>query len=152
MMVKACEPGSVPLGDAGLVLNHAPPVFVLVYSVMPAIFIFAPIVLLYSRYWWLAVIGVSLYVKFSFDGSEHLTVRVNRHLLDLPILRPIWRYFQSSLNSEVQLDSTKQYVFGVHPHGNLAFNRALLCFDRDRLWNKVFPGIETRYVHITAFF
>jgi len=126
--------------------------FIFIYAGGPALLILGPVWLLFSRWWWIAVTLLPLYIYLSFDGSEYRTGKVRRHLIDLPILRPIWQFFGMSLQAEAKLDPSKQYVFAMHPHGNLAFNRALVCFDREGRWNKAFPGIETRYRTSEPFF
>lgn len=54
--------------------------------------------------------------------------------------------------SRIQLDGSKIYVFAVHPHGALAFNRAAFGFDIDNLWRAAFPGVDFRVLTATAAF
>jgi hypothetical protein len=49
-------------------------------------------------------------------------------------------------------DSSRRYVFAVHPHGTLALNRGIFAFNRSKRWNKVLPGIETRDLVASAAF
>ncbi|KAH8062687.1 2-acylglycerol O-acyltransferase [Aureococcus anophagefferens] len=49
--------------------------------------------------------------------------------------------------ADLKLDGGKIYVFAVHPHGVLAFNRAAFGFDIDTLWNAAFPGVDFPRAH-----
>jgi 1-acyl-sn-glycerol-3-phosphate acyltransferase len=62
-----------------------------------------------------------------------------------PVVKVISDYFGIRLERMgPELDPSKQYIFTVHPHGNLAFARAAIAFRRQDRWNNVFPGIDTR--------
>ena len=51
-----------------------------------------------------------------------------------------------------ELDPKKQYVFACHPHGAFAFNRGVVGFCTDVLWDKAFPGVKFRVLTATAAF
>lgn len=42
------------------------------------------------------------------------------------------------------------YIFGLHPHGALAFNRGMFGFSTSTLWFKAFPGVQFRVLAATA--
>ncbi|KAJ9076532.1 diacylglycerol O-acyltransferase 1 [Entomophthora muscae] len=69
---------------------------------------------------------------------------------------PVWRgaaaYFPMKLVRETELDPTKQYLFGYHPHGVIA-NGAVIGFGTEALgFSKLFPGITVRPLTINANF
>ncbi|KAJ9068642.1 diacylglycerol O-acyltransferase 1 [Entomophthora muscae] len=68
----------------------------------------------------------------------------------------VWReaaaYFPINMVREQELDPTKQYLFGYHPHGIIA-NGAVLGFVTDALGvSNIFPGIKIRMITINAIF
>lgn len=64
---------------------------------------------------------------------------------------PIFTFFLKRLNVKLiktsELDSTKTYIFGIHPHGILPFGSlsGLVC-ENDYGFSSLFPGIQFRFL------
>lgn len=64
---------------------------------------------------------------------------------------PIFSFFLKRLGVELvktaNLDPSKTYVFGIHPHGILPFGSlsALICGDKSG-FNRLFPGVRFRFL------
>ena len=74
---------------------------------------------------------------------------------NLRLFRRIFQWFPLRLVATKSLPSThqqEQYIFGVHPHGTLAFGRALFGWATKDLWDQSFPGIDFRVLTATAAF
>mmetsp|Transcript_25207 Transcript_25207/g.42003 ORF Transcript_25207/g.42003 Transcript_25207/m.42003 type:complete len:344 (+) Transcript_25207:68-1099(+) len=68
----------------------------------------------------------------------------------------LFQYFLAWLPIRIlrtkKLDPSKLYVFGCHPHGTLAFNRAAAGFCTNSLWFRAFPGVDFRVLAATVVF
>lgn len=121
-----------------------------IYLIVPALMIVGPIYWLYSAYsaqesiLWPVLLIVAYLITY-LDGSEHQTGRPWRGLVNLNIMRMAFDWFPMCIQKPpVPLDAGRQYIFGFHPHGALAFSRGLVSFATDVHWEKAFPGIERR--------
>jgi hypothetical protein len=143
--------------------------FNLCYLFGPLLAIVVPFYLIFfSSLWWVGILIVSLYLYFSFDGSERRLGRPWPAFCDNSFFDYLFSYFpmqmyladsstsstSSSTSAKIddeelklrmkRFDASQRYVFAVHPHGTLALNRAIFCFNKSKRWNKILPGIETR--------
>ncbi len=77
--------------------------------------------------------------KFIFDWFPFNIVRA----------KPV-RHKKEDAETFPPLDPQGVYIFGVHPHGALAFHRGMFGFSTTTLWNRVFPGVNFRVLTATA--
>lgn len=110
----------------------------------PLVLVGLPVWLLFTPWWWLGVGLITAYLYLSFDGSERRLGKPWRWFHDHAVFRYLFDYFPCSVVKTAELDPSNVYVLAVHPHGTLALNRAIFCFNKQDRWNKQFPGIETR--------
>jgi 1-acyl-sn-glycerol-3-phosphate acyltransferase len=93
---------------------------------------------------------VALYIPRFLDGSERTA---NGRPWELLWSTHLWRLSTNFLGltivREQELDATKRYIFGFHPHGILVFSR-LATFGGG--WTTVFPNIAARLLGATAVF
>jgi hypothetical protein len=97
-----------------------------------------------SQWWWLGLALITAYLYLSFDGAEHKLGRPWQWFHENPVFAYIFEAFPLRIQKTADLDPKQVYVFAVHPHGTLALNRAVFCFNKKDRWNHHFPGIETR--------
>jgi len=90
--------------------------------------IFFPIILPLVSYWlgigWLTVIAYILYAPFFFDWIFPSRYKKEGRVLNsfrfLPILKGVKEYLDMKFVYEEELNGA-QYLFGIHPHGHVAF-------------------------------
>jgi len=139
--------------------------FHLVYVILPLAFTLAPFVLLYSGNVFMGTAWIGFYVRWLVISmpSEKDLGRPWPWFENLPLFSFLFGYFPFGLTrakpmrhhktdpaEHAKLDPKGLYVFGVHPHGALAFNRGMFGFSTRTLWNKAFPGIDFRVLTATA--
>lgn len=131
--------------------------FHLVYLVLPLLFVFGPIVLLFTDRWsYFGATWIAAYLSW-FVLSHHSEIdgrgRPWVAFENLWLWRRIFEWFPIRLvASEALPSSGQQYIFGIHPHGGLAFGRAMFGFCTEQLWDQTFPGIDFRVLTATAAF
>jgi len=68
---------------------------------------------------------------------------------------PIWRYYRDyfpiSLVKSVDLDPSKKYIFGYHPHGIIGVG-AMATFAFNEVFEKEFPNIDVRLLTLNINF
>lgn len=120
----------------------------LFYIGLPVLATLIPLQLLRTSYWPLGI-GIPLLWMLSFGPEKQLGA-------PWPWFAslPIWSYFLSYFPFAIYRKPLPAgtYVFAVHPHGALAFNRAAFGFAYDKLWKRAFPGIEFRVLTASAAF
>jgi 1-acyl-sn-glycerol-3-phosphate acyltransferase len=63
----------------------------------------------------------------------------------------LMKYHQAELIRDGdEFDSSRKYIFGLHPHGHIAFFGNIARLGRDERWNKWFPGIDFRTLTASA--
>uniref|UniRef100_A0A5S6QA33 Acyltransferase n=1 Tax=Trichuris muris TaxID=70415 RepID=A0A5S6QA33_TRIMR len=102
--------------------------------------IFSLIAMIVWRLWWLAVVyGLWLYVDRDAPkrGSRPLSIirewSLYKHLRD---------YFPIHLIKTAELDPSRNYLIGYHPHGIMSFGAFCNFSTEATNFSKVFPGIK----------
>ncbi|KAI8338952.1 diacylglycerol acyltransferase type 2A [Chlamydoabsidia padenii] len=69
---------------------------------------------------------------------------------------PIWKYFAAyfpvTIVKETDLDPSKNYLFGYHPHGILAYGAVITFGTEGNGFSQHFPGIETNLLTLDSNF
>lgn len=99
----------------------------------------------------LVVFTVVLY-SLTFDGSHKRMGRPWPWFLNTYLVQMMVEWNPIRILRTEALDPEQLYVFGCHPHGTLAYNRAAVGFSTETLWNAAFPGIDFRVLTATAAF
>lgn len=134
------------------------------YVIFPIAFILTPFVLIYIGRIIAGTIFLATYICWFIIShpDERKYGRPWPWFENLPIFQFLFDYFPFSIvrgtssttnsgaASSSDIDSTGLYVFAVHPHGTLAFNRGMFGFSTDTLWDKMFPGVQFRVLTATA--
>ncbi|KAJ9079869.1 diacylglycerol O-acyltransferase 1 [Entomophthora muscae] len=85
---------------------------------------------------------VAYMVYICVDRSSEEGGRRVEWVRQLAVWRKVGEYFSMSIVREAELDPSKQYIFGYHPHGIIG-NGAVVGFGTEALgFSKLFPGIE----------
>jgi len=131
--------------------------FHFVYIVIPTTFTFLPMYLAIYGNSTSRTVGLGWIMAYLVWAIVSNRDTMSGHGRPWPWLQnlPMWSYIFSyfpvfNINCTMPLDPNKTYIFGAHPHGTLATNRALFGFDIDELWHKSFPGIDFRVLTATA--
>ena len=82
--------------------------------------------------------------------SESRLGRPWRAFQDLPLWTWIFRYFPMSIVKTADVSPKQLYIFGLHPHGCLAFARGMFGFGTSAIWERQFPGVDFRVLTATA--
>lgn len=146
--------GSECSDDSPLKTLYVFVVFHLMYLWIPAVFILTPLALLCSSNNVARAIGLVAILLYSttFDGSHKKSGRPWPWFVNLPIVRYVLEWLPMQIRRTAELDPAQLYVFACHPHGTLAFNRGVVGFSTDTLWNAAFPGVKFRVLTATAAF
>ena len=130
-------------------------IFHFLYLLAPAICIITPLCLLFLSDSILlkgvTLIVLGIYVS-TFDGSHKRSGRPWPWFVNSTIVKYVLEWLPVRILRTVPLDNSKQYVFGCHPHGTLAFNRAAVGFSTNDLWDAAFPGLKFRVLTASAAF
>ena len=96
--------------------------------------------LLFSSYYPLALLYLAWAYIYDAQTPNH-GGRRSRFMRNLKIWKYFRDYFPLKLIKTVELDSSKNYIFGYHPHGILCAG-AFACFGTEATdWADTFPGI-----------
>jgi len=106
-------------------------------------------VLIYLGYWYISALIIVLYLPSFFNGDQYRLGRQWEYFRQ----HRFWRYTQNYLNvriiREQPLDSSKQYIFAIQPHGILILSRASMY---GGIFEQLFPGITTRTLAASPMF
>ena len=130
-------------------------IFHFLYLLAPAICILTPLgIMLFAQSLLLKVFTIMLVMLYAstFDGSHKRGGRPWPWFINSSIVKYVLEWLPVRILRTTELDSSKQYVFGCHPHGTLAFNRAAVGFSTDTLWDAAFPGVKFRVLTASAAF
>ncbi|KAF1326643.1 Diacylglycerol o, partial [Globisporangium splendens] len=101
-------------------------------------------------YWVFIVALVALYIPSFIDGSERTgNGRPWKGLRASQLWHCCSRLLKLKIVREQELDPSKRYIFGFHPHGIIVFSR-IATFGGS--WEKVFPNIAARLLGASAVF
>eukprot|EP00727_Mastigamoeba_balamuthi_P008394 m51a1_g4177 putative monoacylglycerol oacyltransferase (336) ;mRNA; r:347675-348749 len=93
----------------------------------------------------LSACAVAAYLCLSFSTRPDLKHGLRTSFGSWPLWRRLLRHYGGRVRRlGPQLDPGRRYLFALHPHGVLALDRILLWASRAEMWDKVFPGIDTR--------
>ncbi|RAQ98799.1 diacylglycerol o-acyltransferase 2a [Stemphylium lycopersici] len=101
---------------------------------------------------WPILLPYTVYVLFSNAGtSGELSFRSER-LRRLPIWSLFASYFPARLHRSQELEPTRKYIFGYHPHGILSHG-AFAAFATEALgFSQLFPGITNALLTLDSNF
>ena len=121
--------------------------FHLLYLILPLTVTLAPFYLMvWTDRWAFAATYAATYLSWFAISHHSETDGKGRPWVafeNLWLWRHLFAWFPIQLIPPAKpLSPSKQYIFGVHPHGALAFNRAMFGFCTNDLWDKAFPGID----------
>jgi len=119
-----------------------------------AIFIFPPFFLFLAPFEWIKYLFL-FYVAWYFVLDRDACEKGTRFLSWTRRL-PFWRlaagYFPVRLHKSADLDPSKNYIFGYHPHGVISVG-ALLTFASEATgFGVAFPGIDVRLLTLSVNF
>uniref|UniRef100_A0A7S3JR52 Acyltransferase n=1 Tax=Aureoumbra lagunensis TaxID=44058 RepID=A0A7S3JR52_9STRA len=129
--------------------------FHLVYLILPLLTTVFPFLLLFRNEGKLSrTCGFVLIVGWcsQINGVEKKLGKVMPWICEWGFWKYLFSWFPITIERKKELDPRRTYIFGVHPHGAIAFNRAAYGFDERNLWQKAFPGIDYRVLTATAAF
>ena len=96
--------------------------------------------LLFSSYYPLALLYLAWAYIYDAQTPNH-GGRRSRFMRNLKIWKYFRDYFPLKLIKTVELEPSKNYIFGYHPHGILCAG-AFACFGTEATdWAGIFPGI-----------
>lgn len=117
------------------------------------LFIVGPFLMLLTSYRLYAFMCIVCYWTWVFRDGDYLKHgRPWPWIEQQPFIRYIFEWLPMRILRTQKLDPSKKYIFACHPHGTLAFNRGVVGFSTDTLWNKAFPGISFRVLTARAAF
>ncbi|KAL5121806.1 diacylglycerol O-acyltransferase 1 [Pleosporales sp. CAS-2024a] len=101
---------------------------------------------------WPVLLPYTVYVLFSNAGtSGELSFRSDR-LRRLPIWSLFASYFPARLHRSQELEPTRKYIFGYHPHGIISHG-AFAAFATEALgFSQLFPGITNALLTLDSNF
>lgn len=129
--------------------------FHVLYLIAPLLTAMLPVFLLLSSSRWLQLLGAILPLAWiSTFGAEKKLGSPWPAFASHPVWGFMLSWFPVTIQKPKDLDLSPErtYVFAVHPHGALAFNRAAFGFDYARLWKCAFPGLDFRVLTAAAAF
>lgn len=86
-----------------------------------------------------------------FDGKERKYGKPWNKIVNWTVFRHMIAYFPCTIvRVGAELDPSQKYIFALHSHGVFAFCRAMLCFCKDLMFDKLFPGFEHKMRTLTA--
>ena len=153
-------PGASPVASADREPSLPTPVvavlFHLVYLLLPLMVLSGPLLLYFMGRSSMAVSYTVAYLTWfawtyrsEVDGQGRPWPALENFFL----WRLVFAWFPSRLlPPATPLSSQYQYIFGVHPHGGFAYNRAVFGFCTQHFWDQAFPGIPFRVLVATAAF
>ena len=110
---------------------------------MPIVFCAAPLVLLKTSYWWVAILLISwIYYDRNTGKRGGRRSEFLRRYFPLPIL--FRDYLDVRLIKTADLDPEKNYIFGYHPHGSTV---GVLCtfLSTATGFDRLFPGLKPHF-------
>lgn len=112
------------------------------FSIIPAFFTIGFVLLFFTRLWWVSAgYAVWLIIDTSINKTSIHGGRRSEWYRKGRIMKLFRDYFPITLEKTVDLDPTKNYVMGYHPHGIIAFG-ALCNFASDATnFSSLFPGV-----------
>ncbi len=119
-------------------------IHVLLFAFFPVFFSIVTLLMLLTSYWWVAV-GYMAWlwydinmVKISQRGGRRSEWLRNARFMDY------YRdYFPISLVKTADLDPSKNYLFGYHPHGIVPWGAWCHFASNATGFNQVYPGIRS---------
>lgn len=128
-------------------------VFHCLYLIIPLLFAVGPFLLLLTPLRVYALVIMVCYWTWVFTDRDYMKYgRPWPYVENLPLIRFVMEWLPMRILRTQELDPSKKYIFACHPHGTLAFNRAVVGFSTDTLWNKAFPGVQFRVLTARAAF
>ena len=105
---------------------------------------------LFTAYWpWVAL--YMLWFVADFRTPERAP-RISQRVRDMWYWKKSAEYFPISLHKTVDLDPTRNYIFGYHPHGIICTGAAH-CFGANACgFTKKFPGLRSTIVMLDFWF
>lgn len=91
----------------------------------------------------------AVYGRSFFDGSEKKCGRPWEGFRKSSVWHLLHSYFPSRVVRTVELDVSKQYIMGWHPHGILVLSR-IFCYGG--VWEHLFEGLDFRVLGATPMF
>jgi 1-acyl-sn-glycerol-3-phosphate acyltransferase len=132
-------------------------IFHIMYLILPVCLLIGPFLLIvltrnYS-YQCGAILWITLYWGNVFTSKVHREHGAPWKSFENNLLvKYLIEWLPVRIFRKSKLSPEKLYVFGCHPHGTLAFNRAAVGFSTSTLWDQAFPGIKFRVLTASAAF
>jgi hypothetical protein len=130
--------------------------FHMLYLILPLLGLIVPILVVVFATGLLQIAAVINLVGFwtymLTDTRYKRLGRPWRFFTENVVFKLVMSWFPVRIMRTKRLDSSKTYVFGCHPHGTMAFNRAAVGFCTDELWFAAFPGVDFRVLMASAAF
>ncbi|KAI8988205.1 diacylglycerol acyltransferase type 2B [Mycotypha africana] len=120
------------------------------FLLMAASFLFYTYLFLAHRFLWPLLVAYTIFIYMD-KAPEAGGRRVDscRHW-------KLWKYFAdyfpAKLIKEQDLDPTKKYIFGYHPHGIISVGAWITFGTEATHYSQLFPGIQTRLLTLTSNF
>jgi hypothetical protein len=132
-------------------------IFHVLYLILPVSLLIGPFLLLFLTkdpyYQGGAILWVIIYWGNVFTSKVHREHGAPwKSFENNPLVRYLIEWLPVRIFRKSKLNPEKLYVFGCHPHGTLAFNRAAVGFSTLSLWDQAFPGIKFRVLTASAAF
>jgi hypothetical protein len=112
--------------------------------------LFFTIYLLFTRYFWVPVIYILWY--FYDRNSAETGGHYIRWIRECSVWKKMGEYFPAKLHKTAELDPTKSYIFGLHPHGIMQTNGFLSFATEATGFSKLFPGLIPHLVILAGQF
>jgi hypothetical protein len=99
--------------------------------------------------WWISVIMLAVYIPTFINNDQFKKGRPWDGFRQSSLWRLTSRYIGIEVIRTKKLDPSKKYIFGFYPHGILILSRIAMY---GGVWEKLFPGIETRVLGASPMF
>jgi 2-acylglycerol O-acyltransferase 2 len=125
---------------------------VLLYTLTIALFLTGFFLLAAIPITWPVLFPYTLYVLFSNAGSSGTLARRSELMRRLPVWSLFASYFPARLHRTQELEPTRKYIFGYHPHGIISHG-AFAAFATEALgFSQLFPGITNTLLTLDSNF
>ncbi|XP_053165821.1 2-acylglycerol O-acyltransferase 2 [Hemicordylus capensis] len=108
------------------------------------------IALLFTRFWLISAL-YALWVAIDWETPSR-GGRRSHWMRNLVVWRYMKDYFPITLVKTAELDSTKNYIFGFHPHGILVAGAFLNFCTEATGFSKTFPGLTPHLMMLSIWF
>ena len=112
--------------------------------------LFLAVYLLFTRFYWVPIVYILWYFydrNTAVTGGHYI-----RRIRESIVWKRMGEYFPANLHKTAELDPTKSYIFGLHPHGIMQTNGFLSFATESTGFSQKFPGLIPHLVILAGQF